>query len=401
MTFPNLVQLHNTFQKKNIIRLKKLPPLSIYIHVPWCIQNYPYCMSHTCIINNIEIPEYDYLNALRLDLEQSLPLIWNRPITSIFIGGCTPNLFSVTGFNSLQIMIRSLLRISSNTEITMEINPGLAKKNNICEYVKSGINRFSINAQSFNDTYLKKLGCTYDAMQVKKTIEMTKKFVKYINLDIMFALPKQKIHECLSDIQKAIEFDVNHLSCYELIIEQNTVLRKYIPELPSHDLVEAMQESISHEIIDKGFNHYETSSYCQSGCRSRHNLNYWEFGDYLGLGPGAHGKISFYDRIIRQIRMTDPKSWIRHVMSKDGSHIVKDYTINSKQLAFEFMLNVLSLKDGVKTNLFMERTGLSLTSITHKINRAYKYGLLDSNPKYLKASSKGWHFLNRLQEMFL
>jgi putative oxygen-independent coproporphyrinogen III oxidase len=381
--------------------LTSLPPLSVYVHVPWCIRKCPYCdfNSHSAVSG--EIPERTYLDVLRSDLEQSLPLIWGRQVISVFIGGGTPSLLSAAGLDELLGMLRACLNLLPDAEVTMEANPGSAEAGRFRDYAMSGVNRFSLGIQSFDDAQLKKLGRVHDAAQACAVIEMAQAAVARVNLDIMFVLPGQDMAGCLADVRQALAFGTEHLSAYHLTMEPNTVFAKYPPELPDDDLSAAMQDAIESELVNAGLQRYEVSAYARPGACSRHNLNYWEFGDYLGLGPGAHGKLSFHDRIIRQARARSPESWMERATAGDGSHITEERVVTVDELPFEFMLNALRLKDGVAASVFVERTGLSLASIAPQLKAACELGLLDMDPTRLKASPMGWLFLNDLQEMFL
>lgn len=381
--------------------LTSLPPLSVYVHVPWCVRKCPYCDFNSHAAPG-EIPERAYLDALRSDLEQALPQIWGRQVVSVFIGGGTPSLLSSAGLDELLAMLRACLNIWPDAEITMEANPGTAEASRFLDYAASGVTRFSLGIQSFDDTQLKKLGRIHDGAQARAAIDMAQRAVDRVNLDVMFALPGQDLAGCLDDVRQALSFGTEHLSLYHLTMEPNTVFAKYPPELlPDDDTSAVMQEAIEAELANAGLERYEVSAFAKAGARCRHNLNYWEFGDYLGIGPGAHGKLSFHDRIVRQARAKNPDTWMERAMARDGSHVVEDRLVGADELPFEFMLNVLRLKEGVATTAFTERTGVSLAAIAHQLEAAEKRGLLDANPMRLRATPLGWRFLNDLQEMFL
>ena len=383
--------------------LTSLPPLSVYVHVPWCVRKCPYCdfNSHAVPASG-EIPERAYLDALRSDLEQALPDVWGRQVISVFIGGGTPSLLSAAGLDELLAMLRACLNPLPDAEITMEANPGTAEAARFLDYAASGVNRFSLGIQSFDDAQLKKLGRIHDAQQAAAAIDMAQRAVGRVNLDLMFALPGQDTPAALADLRQALAFGTEHMSAYHLTMEPNTVFAKYPPEfLPDDDTAAVMQDAIESAMAQAGLQRYEVSAYARPGARSRHNLNYWEFGDYLGLGPGAHGKLSFHDRIVRSARLRGPDSWMQAALARDGSHIGEQRVVGPDELPFEFMLNVLRLKDGVASSRFDERTGLSLAAIAHQLEAASARGLLDADPMRLKASAMGWRFLNDLQEMFL
>lgn len=380
--------------------LTSLPPLSLYIHVPWCVRKCPYCdfNSHAA---PAEIPERAYLDALRADLEQALPLIWGRQVYSVFLGGGTPSLLSAAGLDEIMVMLRAYLNLWPNVEITMEANPGTVEAGRFLDYAASGINRFSLGIQSFDDAQLKKLGRVHDAAQACAAIEMAQRAVSRVNLDVMFALPGQDLASCLHDVEQAISFGTEHLSLYHLTLEPNTVFAKYPPEIPDDDTSAVMQDAVETKLEAAGLHRYEVSAYARTGARSRHNVNYWEFGDYLGIGPGAHGKLSFHDRIVREARLRNPESWMAAAMLRDGSHLAENRQVGPDELPFEFMLNALRLKEGVAASSFEERTGMSIASISRALQNASAKGLLDSDPTRIKASPLGWRFLNDLQEMFL
>ena len=291
----------DSYLKPGLLNLSALPPLSLYVHFPWCVRKCPYCDFNSHEAGN-ELPEQAYLSALRADLEQSLPLIWGRKIVSIFIGGGTPSLMSAAGLDQLMSDIRSLLPLEPSAEITMEANPGTFEAEKFRSFASSGINRLSIGIQSFNDKHLKALGRIHDADEAWRAITIAKNSFENINLDLMFALPEQTLAESELDVNTALSFEPTHLSLYHLTMEANTVFAKYPPELPDDDTSAAMQQMLIEKTTAAGFQNYEISAYAREGRRAKHNLNYWEFGDYLGVGAGAHSKISFPHRVIRQAR---------------------------------------------------------------------------------------------------
>ncbi|ALM83051.1 radical SAM family heme chaperone HemW [Bordetella sp. N] len=381
--------------------LTSLPPLSLYVHVPWCVRKCPYCDFNSHAAPAGEFPERAYLDALRSDLEQSLPLIWGRQVNTVFIGGGTPSLLSSAGMDELLAMLRACLNLWPDAEITMEANPGTAEAGRFKDYAASGVNRLSLGVQTFDDAQLRALGRIHDADQARAAIAMAQDAFARVNLDLMFALPGQSLDACRQDVREAIAFGTEHLSLYHLTMEPNTVFAKFPPQLPDDDASAAMQDEVEALAAAAGLQRYEVSAYARQGARCRHNLNYWEFGDYLGIGPGAHGKLSFPDRIVRQARVKGPESWMARAMARDGSHIADATEVTADDLPFEFMLNVLRLKEGVPTMSFAERTGLSLAVIAHQLEAATQRGLLDPDPMRLKATHQGWAFLNDLQELFL
>jgi oxygen-independent coproporphyrinogen-3 oxidase len=382
--------------------LTSLPPLSVYVHVPWCVRKCPYCdfNSHAAPPGG-QIPERQYLDALRSDLEQSLPLIWGRQVMSVFIGGGTPSLLSAGALDELIGMLRALLHLLPDAEITLEANPGTAEAARFKDYAASGVNRISLGIQSFDDAQLRALGRIHDAAQARAAIGMAQAAVARVNLDLMFALPRQTLEQCQADVREALSYGTEHLSLYHLTLEPNTVFAKFPPEVPDDDTAAAMQEAVEALAGQAGLERYEVSAYARRGARSRHNLNYWEFGDYLGIGPGAHGKLSLHDRILRQARVRGPESWMARALAADGSHVAESAPIPVADLPFEFMLNALRLRDGVPAGYFLDRTGLPLAVIAHQLEAAADRGLLDSAPTRLRATPRGWAFLNDLQEMFL
>jgi oxygen-independent coproporphyrinogen-3 oxidase len=381
--------------------LTSLPPLSVYVHVPWCVRKCPYCDFNSHAADG-DIPERAYLDALRADLEQALPQIWGRQVISVFIGGGTPSLLSAAGLDELLAMLRAYLNLWPDAEITMEANPGTAEAGRFRDYAASGVNRLSLGIQSFDDAQLRALGRIHDADQARRAIVMAQSAVARVNLDLMFALPGQSLQACEADVREALSYGTEHLSLYHLTLEPNTVFAKYPPEnLPDDDTAAVMQDGVDALAAQAGLARYEVSAYARTGARCRHNLNYWEFGDYLGIGPGAHGKLSFHDRILREARTRNPERWMAGAMARDGSHIADSREVGKDELPFEFMLNVLRLKDGVPTTHFAERTGLSLATIAHQLEAAVRKDLLDPDPTRLQATPRGWAFLNDLQALFL
>ncbi|MBV2179721.1 MAG: radical SAM family heme chaperone HemW [Castellaniella sp.] len=380
--------------------LAALPPLSIYVHVPWCVHKCPYCdfNSHE---RTGELPEEDYLRALQADLEQALPDVWGRPVSTVFFGGGTPSLLSADAIDRIIGMLRAMLNLPPDVEITLEANPGTAEAGRFQGYAQAGVNRISLGIQSFDDDKLKRLGRIHDAAQARAAIGMAQRAVDRVNLDLMFALPQQTLAECERDVREAISFGTGHLSLYHLTLEPNTVFAKYPPRLPDDELSATMQDRAAELAESAGFERYEVSAYARPGQICQHNLNYWQFGDYLGIGPGAHSKISFQDRITRQARARMPDAWMRLVLEGEGRHVVERRELDHQDLGFEFMLNALRLKQGVEGGLFIERTGLSLMSVLPAMRRAVDRGLLEPGLERIRATAQGWRFLNDLQMEFL
>jgi oxygen-independent coproporphyrinogen-3 oxidase len=381
-------------------RLSALPPLSVYVHVPWCVRKCPYCdfNSHE---QPAVLPEARYLDALQADLEQALPDIWGRQVHTVFIGGGTPSLLSAEGIDRLLAMLRSHLNLWPDAEITLEANPGTAEAERFMSYAASGVNRISLGVQSFDDAKLLALGRVHDAAQARAAIEMAQRAVGRVNLDLMFALPGQTLAQCEQDAREALSFGTDHLSMYHLTFEPNTVFAKYPPAVPDDELACDMQEIIVSLAQGAGFERYEVSAFAKPGARARHNVNYWEFGDYLGIGPGAHGKLSFHDRIERQTRQRNPEGWMRAALARDASHIAQTRQLKTAELPFEFMLNALRLEKGVASTLYTERCGLPIASMNKALLLATQKGLLVDDPLRLQATEVGWRFLNELQALFL
>lgn len=380
--------------------LTALPPLSIYIHVPWCVRKCPYCdfNSHE---RNGELPEQEYLQALQADLEQAVPDVWGRQVSTVFFGGGTPSLLSAAAVDHIIGMLRAMLSLPPDAEITLEANPGTAEAERFQGYAQAGVNRISLGIQSFSDDKLQRLGRIHDAAQARAAIEMAQRAVDRVNLDLMFALPEQTLEQCEQDVREALAFQTGHLSLYHLTLEPNTVFAKYPPPVPNDELSAGMQDLVAQLAIEAGFDRYEVSAYARAGQECQHNLNYWQFGDYLGIGPGAHSKLSFQNRIIRQARARMPDAWMRLAQERSGKHIVEERELHHQDLGFEFMLNALRLRHGVEGGLFIERTGLSLMSLLPTMRRAVDKGLLLPGLDRIQATEQGWRFLNDLQMEFL
>lgn len=382
------------------INLTQLPPLSLYIHIPWCVKKCPYCDFNSHATKSSELPENKYIDALIHDAESTLPLIWGRQIQTIFIGGGTPSLFSGKAIDKLMTNLRMLYNLSPYTEVTMEANPGTVEQQYIAEYRDAGINRISLGIQSFNDTQLRNLGRIHNSHETDLSIRKVKEHFDNFNLDIIYGLPNQSIEDALYDITRAIEYQPTHLSAYNLTIEPNTEFAKRTPKgIPDDDICFQMQDAIIEALSNNGYERYETSAYCKKGFNARHNLNYWEFGDYLGIGAGAHGKISFHNRIIRQMRHKHPAKYMESI--KTSQHIQIDNEIASKDLPFEFMMNALRLTNGFKTTLFTETTGQPFSHIITGLLKAQADGFIILENNQVIPTTKGRDFLNNLLEIFL
>ena len=382
--------------------LTALPPLALYIHFPWCEKKCPYCdfNSHQVKDGVQGFDEERYIKALITDLETELPRIWGRQVHSIFIGGGTPSLLSPTGMNDLLSAIRARVNLEPGAEITMEANPGSVEADKFAAFAKSGINRVSLGIQSFQDEQLKALGRIHNGEEAKQAIAIAVENFKSVNIDLMYGLPNQSLAAAKADIETALSFKTPHLSLYNLTLEPNTYFANFPPKLPSEDEIDAIFEQNLELLTAAGYKRYEVSAYAKKDQECKHNLNYWRFGDYIAIGAGAHGKISFPDKVTRQVRERHPETYMQAMESK-GNALIESREVSAKDLPFEFMLNTLRLTDGVETKTFSERTGLPLHVISKGLEEASKKGLLDNNPTTLKATDLGLRYLNNLQEMFL
>ena len=382
--------------------LTALPPLALYIHFPWCEKKCPYCdfNSHQVKDGVQGFDEERYIKALITDLETELPRIWGRQVHSIFIGGGTPSLLSPTGMNDLLSAIRARVNLEPGAEITMEANPGSVEADKFTAFAKSGINRVSLGIQSFQDEQLKALGRIHNGEEAKQAIAIAVENFKSVNIDLMYGLPNQSLAAAKADIEIALSFKTPHLSLYNLTLEPNTYFANFPPKLPSEDEIDAIFEQNLELLTAAGYKRYEVSAYAKKDQECKHNLNYWRFGDYIGIGAGAHGKISFPDKVTRQVRERHPETYMQAMESK-GNALIESREVSAKDLPFEFMLNTLRLTNGVETKTFSERTGLPLHVISKGLEEASKKGLLDDNPTALKATALGLRYLNNLQEMFL
>ena len=383
------------------LRLPALPPLALYVHFPWCVRKCPYCdfNSHEAAGGVAAIPEARYLDALRADLDAALPLIWGRRIVSIFFGGGTPSLISAAGLDRLLSELRARLPLEPSCEITLEANPGTFEAAKFGSFREAGVNRLSIGVQSFSDEQLHRLGRVHDRAQAVAAIEAAQRDFDNLNLDLMYALPGQSMDEMCADIDFALQFAPPHLSLYQLTLEPNTVFAKYPPQLPDEDAAAAMHEWIEERMTGAGYEHYEVSAYARPGRMCRHNLNYWQFGDYLGIGAGAHSKISFPGRILRQARLRQPAGYIEGALR--GAPLAESAEVRRGDLAFEFMLNGLRLNAGVPVRLFTERTGLPMSALEPALQKAEERGLLQTVIERIAPTDLGRRFLSDLQSLFL
>ncbi|HEV7915632.1 MAG TPA: radical SAM family heme chaperone HemW, partial [Albitalea sp.] len=355
------------YLRPGTLTLASLPPLSLYVHLPWCLKKCPYCdfNSHE---QSAGVPQARYLDALRADLEAALPFIWGRRVHSIFIGGGTPSLFSPDAIDELITDLRARLPLEPACEITLEANPGTFERDRFRGYRQAGVTRLSVGVQSFDDTKLKALGRVHDSAQAKAALEEASRCFETFNLDLMYALPGQTLAELDADLQQALAFEPPHLSIYHLTIEPNTFFAKHPPVVPDDDTASDMLDLIAERTASRGLARYEVSAFARAGHRCAHNLNYWQFGDYLGIGAGAHSKLSFPHRVVRQIRYRDPAKYMAQALA--GAALAQDDEVAREQLPFEFMLNALRLKDGFELARFGERTGLALTAIQRPLQLA-------------------------------
>ena len=386
------------YMRAGTLQLKSLPPLSLYIHLPWCIKKCPYCdfNSHEA---GTEMPEQRYIDALIADLESSLPLIWGRTVHSIFIGGGTPSLFSPRAIDSLLADIRARLKLNADCEITLEANPGTFEKDRFKAFKNAGVNRLSIGVQSFNDQHLQALGRVHDRAQAIAAVEEAAQAFSTFNLDIMYALPGQTLQNLEQDVNMALGLQPPHISIYHLTIEPNTYFAKFPPVIPEEDLAYDMLDKIIEMTEAKGLARYEVSAFAKPGHRCFHNVNYWQFGDYLGIGAGAHSKLSFAHRVVRQVRVREPALYMNKAMAGDA--VTTDTEVSRADLPFEFMLNALRLKEGFKLQDFVDKTGLPFTAVAKGLDEAERKGLIERDFVSVKPTARGYDFLNDLQQLFL
>ena len=391
------------YMRPGLLQLQALPPLSLYVHLPWCIKKCPYCDFNSHEAGRAgtadALPEQRYLDALMADLEAALPLVWGRTIHSIFIGGGTPSLFSPQSIDRLLGDIRARLKLEADCEITMEANPGTFEKDRFKAFRAAGVTRLSVGVQSFNDAHLKALGRVHDSAQAIAAVEEAAASFDTFNLDIMYALPGQTMPDLERDIAMALSLKPPHISIYHLTIEPNTYFAKYPPVVPEDDTAYAMLDRITELTGGAGMERYEVSAYARAGHRCWHNLNYWQFGDYLGIGAGAHSKLSFAHRIVRQVRFREPKLYMDNALA--GQALAQDDEVKRADLPFEYMLNALRLKEGFSLMEFTERTGLPITAIQKGLDEAQAKGLIERDVMRVKPTTRGFDFLSDLQSLFL
>ena len=387
------------YMRAGTLHLQTLPPLSLYVHLPWCLKKCPYCDFNSHAMRAAELPEQAYLAALMADLEAALPLIWGRSVQTVFIGGGTPSLFSPQAIDQLLAGIRARVRLAPNAEITLEANPGTFEKDRFKAFRGAGVTRLSVGVQSFNDDFLNTLGRVHDRAQAVDALAEAATVFDTFNLDLMYALPGQTLDMLRADVETALSLAPQHLSIYHLTIEPNTFFAKYPPPSVDDDLAADMLDLITGMTEAAGLRRYEVSAYARPGHACSHNMNYWQFGDYLGIGAGAHSKLSFAHRVVRQVRVRDPARYMTHAMA--GQCVVQDNEVKRAELPFEFMLNALRLADGFELSLFAERTGMPLSAVQAALEQAQVQGLLVRQGDHVRPSARGFDFLNDLQALFL
>jgi oxygen-independent coproporphyrinogen-3 oxidase len=379
-------------------RFAALPPLALYVHLPWCVRKCPYCdfNSHEA---REPVPEERYVDALLADLEGTLPQVWGRKVISVFIGGGTPSLFSAASIDRLLAGVRARLPLLPDAEVTLEANPGTFEREKFAGFFAAGVNRLSLGVQSFDPAQLAALGRIHDAEEARRAAETALMIFGNVNLDLMFALPGQTMAGCEADVAAALSFGAPHLSFYQLTLEPNTLFHRHPPRLPDEDLAADMQQAVEERLANAGYARYEVSAYARGGRTCVHNLNYWRFGDYLGIGAGAHAKLSFPDRIVREIRFRQPRQYMESVAA--GSAVMERREVSREEIGFEFMLNALRLTEGVSSATFVERTGYPLAIVAEVMEKGVLKGLLVADPTRIAATALGRRFLNRTLELFL
>ena len=387
------------YLRPGMLQLPALPPLSLYVHLPWCLKKCPYCDFNSHEMNPAQMPEQRYVDALVADLEAALPLVWGREVHSIFLGGGTPSLFSPEAIDRLISAVRARLKLAPDCEVTLEANPGTFEKDRFRAFRGAGVTRLSVGVQSFDDARLKALGRVHDARQAVAAVEEAAASFETFNLDLMYALPGQTLAQLEADVTQALALMPPHISIYHLTIEPNTYFAKFPPAIPPDDLAYAMLDRITEMTAGAGLERYEVSAYAKPGHRCWHNFNYWSFGDYLGIGAGAHGKLSFPHRVVRQVRYREPRLYMENALR--GEPVAQEEEVARADLPFEFMLNALRLKDGFALQDFVDRTGLPLSTIEKGLQEAQARGLVERDIARVKPTEKGYDFLSDLQGLFL
>lgn len=391
------------YMRPGLLQLPSLPPLSLYVHLPWCLKKCPYCDFNSHEFRGLDthdaLPQQRYVDALIADLETSLPWVWGRPVYSVFLGGGTPSLFSPAAIDRLIGAIRARLPLEPDCEITLEANPGTFEKDRFRAFRQAGVTRLSVGVQSFSDRHLQALGRVHDRKQAMEALAEAAAHFPTFNLDLMYALPGQTPADLDADLDMALSFAPPHLSIYHLTIEPNTVFASQPPELPEDDAAWSMLDHITARTADAGLARYEVSAYARAGHQCRHNLNYWQFGDYLGIGAGAHGKLSFPHRVMRQVRWREPRRYMDQALA--GEPLAQENEVSRRDLSFEYALNALRLKDGFSLRDFAERTGQPLSVIRSPLQKAEQQGLIERDLDRVWATPRGFDFLSDLQSLFL
>ena len=388
--------------RPGLLQLPALPPLSLYVHLPWCIRKCPYCdfNSHEWRQGgDAQEVQARYIDALLADLEASLGLVWGRTVHTVFLGGGTPSLFSAQAIDRLIAGLRARLKLAADAEITLEANPGTFEKDRFRAFRQAGVTRLSIGVQSFRDEHLHALGRVHDRQQALAAVTEAAQVFETFNLDLMYALPGQTLEQLQEDVRTALAFEPPHLSIYHLTIEPNTLFSRHPPTLPEDDMAYAMMDRITELTAQSGLLRYEVSAYARAGHACAHNLNYWQFGDYLGIGADAHSKLSFAHRVVRQIRYREPQLYM--TQASMGEPVAQSHDVARQDLPFEFMLNALRLKEGFALSDYMERTGLALTSLQRGLQEAERLGLVARDWMRVWPTERGFDFLSDLQALFL
>ena len=380
-------------------QLSASPPLALYVHFPWCVQKCPYCDFNSHAVRDDGIPEAAYRAALVADLESALPQIWGRRVHSIFIGGGTPSLISPDGLDELLTAIRMRVQLDPLAEITLEANPGTVDAGRFKAFRQAGVNRLSVGIQSFDERHLQALGRIHGRADAIAAAEAALTHFEAVNLDLMYALPGQTLAEAEADLTTALALGPGHLSCYHLTLEPNTAFAANPPEVPDPDASADMQDRIEARLGDAGYRHYETSAFAKPGRECRHNLNYWAFGDYLGIGAGAHGKLSSHEGIVRETRPKHPAAYL--AAHHSGQFVQERRSLGAAELPFEFMMNALRLNQGFPRHLFTERTGLPFEAAEPGLLKARQQGLIEIDGDTIRPTTRGRHFLNELLMLFL
>lgn len=375
------------------------PPLSLYVHYPWCVKKCPYCDFNSHAVRDEGIPEAAYIETLVADLESALPQIWGRRVHSIFIGGGTPSLMSPDGLDELLTAIRMRVQLDPLAEITLEANPGTVDSGRFRAFRQAGVNRLSVGIQSFNEAHLQALGRIHGRTDAIAAAEAALTHFEAVNLDLMYALPGQSLAEAEADLATALALGPQHLSCYHLTLEPNTAFAANPPEVPDPDASADMQDLVESRLGAAGYGHYETSAFARPNRECRHNLNYWTFGDYLGIGAGAHGKLSSHEGILREARPKHPAAYL--AARQTGEFAQERRWIGAEELPFEFMMNALRLNQGFPRRLFAERTGLPFEAAEGALLKAMKQGFIEVDGETLRPTVRGRHFLNELLMLFL